>query len=65
MGLPNSPSTMTKLISMVVSDLKGVISYIRDILVTSEDLDTCNRNLKDFGLKISPEKCQFSKSEVL
>ena len=72
MGLPNSPSTMTRINSMVVSDLEGVIAYLDDILVTGHDLDSCNKNLeavfeklKDYGLTISPEKCHFFKPEVV
>ena len=68
-GLPNAPSSMSALISMVVNGLPGVVAYLDDILVGGSDIEDCRNNLEavfqrlaETGLTIAPEKCIFLRS---
>ena len=45
-GLPNAPSSMSALISMVVSGLPGTVAYLDDILVGGNDIEECRNNLE-------------------
>ena len=71
-GLPNAPSSMSALISMVVNGLPGVVAYLDDILVGGSDIEDCRNNLEavfqrlaEKGLTIAPEKCVFFKESVI
>ena len=70
-GLPNAPSSMSTLISMVVNGIPGTIAYLDDILVGGKDIEECRDNLEavfqrlaEKGLTIAPEKCSFFKESV-
>ena len=70
-GLPNAPSSMSTLISMVVSDLPGTVAYLDDILVGGRTMEECKENLeavfkrlKEKNLQINPAKCVFFKTSV-
>ena len=70
-GLPNAPSSMSTLISMVVNGLPGCVAYLDDILVGGKDLDECKVNLEnvlqrlsELNLTVAPEKCTFFKEQV-
>ena len=45
-GLPNAPSSMSALISMVVNGLPGTVAYLDDILVGGSDIEDCRNNLE-------------------
>ena len=45
-GLPNAPSSMSTLISMVVSELPGTVAYLDDILVGGRTIQECRDNLE-------------------
>ena len=45
-GLPNAPSSMSTLISMVVSDLSGTVAYLDDILVGGRTIEECKEILE-------------------
>ena len=70
-GLPNAPSSMSTLISMVVSGLPGTVAYLDDILVGGKTIEECRNNpevvfqrLSEKKLTIAPEKSVFFKSSV-
>ena len=52
-GLPNAPSSMSTLISMVVSGLPGTLAYLDDILVGGKDIEECRNNLEAVFQRIS------------
>jgi hypothetical protein len=72
-GLCNSPATFSRLVGKCFSDLygKGLIVYLDDMLLYSKtitemitQLDTIFKRLRQFGLKLKPEKCQYFKERV-
>ncbi|KAL1254368.1 hypothetical protein QQF64_016597 [Cirrhinus molitorella] len=72
-GVTNAPSTFQRLMEKCVGDLhlSEVLVFLDDLIVFSRMLEehetrlmkVLNR-LKEFGLKLSPDKCQFFKSSV-
>uniref|UniRef100_A0A3B4ZHB9 Gypsy retrotransposon integrase-like protein 1 n=1 Tax=Stegastes partitus TaxID=144197 RepID=A0A3B4ZHB9_9TELE len=72
-GVTNAPSTFQRLMERCVGDLhlNEVLVFLDDLIVFSDTLEehevrpvrVLNR-LKDFGLKLSPEKCHFFQTSV-
>lgn len=72
-GVTNAPSTFQRLMEKCMGDmnLKGVVVFLDDLIVFSKTLEdhearlikVLNR-LKEYGLKLSPEKCKFFQSSV-
>lgn len=72
-GVTNAPSTFQRIMEKCMADinLREVLVFIDDIIVFSKDLDeheerlfrVLNR-LKEYGLKLAPEKCIFAQSSV-
>ena len=72
-GVTNAPSTFHRLMERCVCDLhlNEVLVFLDDLIVFSDTLEehearlmkVLNR-LKDYGLKLSPEKCHFFKMSV-
>ena len=72
-GVTNAPSTFQRLMERCVGDmnLKEVLVFLDDIIVFSKTLEehevrlmkVLNR-LREFGLKLSPEKCKFFQTSV-
>lgn len=72
-GVTNAPSTFQRLMEKCVGDLhlNEVLVFLNDLIVFSDTLEehearlmkVLNR-LKDYGLKLSPEKCHFFKTSV-
>ena len=72
-GVTNAPSTFQRLMEKCMGDmnLKEVVVFLDDLIVFSETLEdhearltkVLNR-LKEYGLKLSPEKCRFFQSSV-
>lgn len=72
-GVTNAPSTFQRLMEKCVGDLhlSEVLVFLDDIIVFSQTLEEHEarllkvlHRLKSYGLKLSPEKCQFFKSSV-
>lgn len=72
-GVTNAPSTFQRLMEKCVGDLhlSEVLVFLDDLIVFSETLEEHEERLmrvlhrlRDYGLKLSPEKCQFFKSSV-
>lgn len=72
-GITNAPSTFQRLMEKCVGDLhlNEVLVFLDDLIVFSETLEEHEARLvrvleclKDYGLKLSPEKCHFFKSSV-
>ena len=72
-GVTNAPSTFQRLMGRCVGDLhlNEVLVFLDDLIVFSDTLEehenrlmkVLNR-LKDYGLKLSPDKCHFFQSSV-
>lgn len=72
-GVTNAPSTFQRLMEKCVGDLhlSEVLVFLDDIIVFSDTLEEHElrlmkvlHRLKDYGLKLSPGKCQFFRSSV-
>lgn len=72
-GVTNAPSTFQRLMEKCMSDihLKEVLVFLDDLIVFSDTLEehesrlihVLNR-LKEYGLKLSPDKCKFFQTSV-
>ncbi|KAG1925816.1 interleukin-1 receptor accessory protein-like 1-A [Pimephales promelas] len=72
-GITNAPSTFQRLMERCMGDLhrKQVLVFIDDLIVFSKTLEehesrlvqVLNR-LKEYGLKLAPEKCRFFQTSV-
>ncbi|GFO36958.1 Pol polyprotein [Plakobranchus ocellatus] len=72
-GLSGAPATFQRLMQSSMNDLvlRIILVYIDDVLVFSGDFDdhikrleTLFNRLRELGLKLNPEKCQFGAREV-
>ena len=72
-GVTNAPSTFQRIMEKCMAglNLKEVLVFLDDIIVFSKDLEeheekffkVLNR-LRDYGLKLAPEKCVFAQTSV-
>ncbi|KAI5094884.1 hypothetical protein C0J45_14959, partial [Silurus meridionalis] len=71
--ITNAPSTFQRLMERCMGDLnrKEVLVFIDDLIVFSKTLEEHEtrlmqvlKRLRDFGLKLSPEKCKFCQTAV-
>jgi len=70
-GLKSSPSTFQRLMNRVFLGMTGsrCVVYLDDVLVFGETLQEHNERqifekLRQFNLKIEPDKCEFLKTEL-
>lgn len=72
-GVTNAPSTFQRLMERCMSDihLKEVVVFLDDLIVFSDTLEEHERRLlrvlhrlREYGLKLSPEKCTFFQTSV-
>lgn len=72
-GVTNAPSTFQRLMEKCVGDLhlNEVLVFLDDLIVFSETLEEHEvrlmkvlTRLRDYGLKLSPEKCHFFRTSV-
>lgn len=72
-GITNAPSTFQRLMERCMGDLnrKKVLVFIDDLIVFSDTLEEHEHRLvqvltrlKEYGLKLSPEKCKFFQTSV-
>lgn len=72
-GITNAPSTFQRMMERCMGDLnrKEVLVFIDDLIVFSKSLEEHEarlvqvlERLRDFGLKLSPEKCRFCQTSV-
>ncbi|KAL1268488.1 hypothetical protein QQF64_033851 [Cirrhinus molitorella] len=72
-GVTNAPSTFQRVMEKCMADinLRDVLVFIDDIIVFSKDLEEHEerllrvlRRLKEYGLKLAPEKCMFAQTSV-
>jgi hypothetical protein len=72
-GLKSAPSTFQRMMNTILVELIGnrCLVYMDDILILGEILDEHNlklravfQTLKEFNLKIEPDKCKFLKEEL-
>uniref|UniRef100_A0A3Q1EKL9 Gypsy retrotransposon integrase-like protein 1 n=1 Tax=Acanthochromis polyacanthus TaxID=80966 RepID=A0A3Q1EKL9_9TELE len=72
-GVTNAPSTFQRLMEKSMGDLhlKEVLVYLDDLIVFSDSLEEHEQRLlrvlnrlKEYGLKLSPEKCKFFQTSV-
>ncbi|KAK7933739.1 hypothetical protein WMY93_004635 [Mugilogobius chulae] len=72
-GVTNAPSTFQRLMERCMGDLhlKEVLVFLDDLIIFSNTLEEHENRLlrvlhrlKDYGLKLSPEKCKFFQTSV-
>ena len=72
-GVTNAPSTFQRLMEKCMGDLhlKEVLVFLDDLIIFSDTLEEHEsrllrvlHRLRDYGLKLSPEKCKFFQSSV-
>lgn len=72
-GLKNAPSTFQRLMNSALSGLQGtrcfvylddVVCYGHDLNSSVSNLTTIFQRLRDFNLKLQPDKCEFLRREV-
>lgn len=72
-GVTNAPSTFQRCMERCIGDLnlKEVLVFIDDLIIFSDTVEEHERRLlhvlnrlKEYGLKLSPEKCKFFQSSV-
>ena len=72
-GITNAPSTFQRLMEKCMSDinLKEVLVFLDDIIVFLDTLEELERrlthvlsHLREYGLKLSPDKCKFFQNSV-
>jgi hypothetical protein len=72
-GLKSAPSTFQRMMNNILSELIGnrCLVYMDDILVIGETLKEHNsklravfQKLREFNLKVEPDKCEFLKDEL-
>ena len=71
MGLHGSPSSFARLMDHVMRGIKGIMTYIDDILVHTKDhvthleaLENCFKRLRKYNLKIRLKKCTFGTKQT-
>jgi len=70
-GITSAPALFQRAIDQILSGLPGVQCYLDDILCTGADdeehlrnLDATLQRLKEYGLRVRKEKCDFFQSSV-
>lgn len=70
-GLRNAAQTFQRLIDEVMRELDFVYAFIDDIVIASSSYDEhiyhikiVFQRLKDYGLRINAEKCEFAQNEI-
>ncbi|XP_039518223.1 uncharacterized protein K02A2.6-like [Pimephales promelas] len=70
-GITSAPSLFQRAMDQVLSGLSGVQCYLDDILVTGKteaehlsNLDGTLQRLKEYGLRVRKDKCEFFKQSV-
>lgn len=72
-GITNAPSTFQRLMERCMGDihLKEVLVFLDDLIVYSDTLEEHESRLinvlgrlRDYGLKLSPDKCKFFQTDV-
>ncbi|KAL0193255.1 hypothetical protein M9458_011551 [Cirrhinus mrigala] len=70
-GITSAPSLFQRAMDQILSGLPGVVCYLDDILVTGTDdeshlqnLDATLKRLKEYGLRVRKDKCEFFQSAV-
>ena len=71
MGLTSAPEIYQKIMTDLLADIDGAVSYIDDILIAAPTLEEHNsilnkvlKRLKVNGMRLNREKCHFAKSQV-
>ena len=70
-GVASSPALWQAEMDKIFSDVPGTVCFVDDLLVAGKDeiehkerLKIVFEKIKEFGLKIKMEKCEFEKTEV-
>ena len=70
-GLKNAGSTFQRFIDSVTQNLPGVYAFVDDILIASatkaehnKHISSLFEHLTQFGIKISPQKCEFYEEQI-
>lgn len=70
-GLANAPSAYMKLIFHVLKDCKNTTSYLDDILIFGDTIETHDaclkrtlKTLQDYGFTLNEAKCQYNQTSI-
>lgn len=70
-GITSAPALFQKAMDQILAGLPGVQCYLDDILITGRDnadhlhnLDMTLQRLREYGLKVRKEKCEFFQSSI-
>ncbi|CAC5373518.1 unnamed protein product [Mytilus coruscus] len=70
-GIVSASEVFQKAMSEMFDDIEGAVSVIDDVLIWGKDLQEHNERLKkvldrvrENNLKLSPEKCEFSRNQI-
>ena len=70
-GLSSAPSAFQKMLSTILSDLKGVQNYLDDVIVYGKDKVEHDKNLYEVmsklqscGILLNYDKCKFGQSSI-
>ncbi|XP_056323408.1 uncharacterized protein K02A2.6-like [Danio aesculapii] len=70
-GITSAPSLFQRVMDQILAGLPGVVCYLDDILVTGTDdeshlqhLDGTLKRLKEYGLRVRKDRCEFFQSAV-
>ena len=70
-GIAAAPGTFQEMMNKVIGKIKGAMVYLDDILIFTETRDrhyeiirTVLTAIKNAGLRVNPEKCQFLRDEI-
>lgn len=70
-GITSAPEIFQRTVEGILSDQPHTVCFFDDILVFSENaadhkvhLDAAKQKLRDAGLKINKDKCEFEKTEI-
>ena len=71
MGLSASPEFFSKVLNRVLEGLNSVLVYVDDIVICSRTVEehydlltSVLQRLRDAGLRLNPEKCEFFRKEI-
>ncbi len=70
-GITSAPALFQRAMDQILSGLNGVQCYLDDLLITGKDDEDHLRNLnatlqrlKDYGLRVKKDKCEFFQSTI-
>ena len=70
-GIASSPGVFQRIIDQLIQGIPKTVAYLDDILISGQTMEEHNRNLRavfkrlrDAGLRLKGDKCEFRKSSI-